>query len=287
MNTEELLNQKNIVFRYSGGDLLIHCLSPEHIDNNPSLRIDKITGKFNCFSCGFSGNIFKHFNIEQNLLDIRVQGIKDKIHKLNKVVLNKPLSALPFRENYRNIKPETFKRFDAFTDQNDEDFKGRVVFPLFDIYGETVLFHSRYIHSELKPKYFNKPSHTELPLFPSIPDEIINGSIILVEGFFDMLNLWDKGLKNVVCIFGSNIVSKRDRGYAKIISRFAQYRLQGVNKLVLLLDGDDAGIRGMDKLEKALSSNYIIQKVNLADGLDPGDMTQKDITALRKYLYDT
>lgn len=284
MNTEELLNQKNISFRYSGADLLIRCLSPEHEDKNPSLRIDKITGIFKCVSCGFSGNIFKHYNIEQNILDIKISNIKNKISRINKPKLYIPLSALPFEDTYRDISKETYIRFNAFTDPNDKDFDGRIIFPLIDITEEIVVFHSRYIYSELSPKYFNKPSNNSLPLFPPVPDEIINGTIILVEGFFDMLNLWDKGLKNTVCIFGASSLSNKDRNNS-VVNKFAQYKLQGVNKLIIILDGDKAGQTGASNLETALKSNYIIQKIELSEGTDPGSMTQKDVDKLKEYLY--
>ena len=35
----------------------------------------------------------------------------------------------------------------------------------------------------------------------------IQNRVILVEGIFDALNLWDKGLKNTVCCFGTQQVS--------------------------------------------------------------------------------
>ena len=34
-----------------GKDYVVSCLNPEHDDKNPSMRIDQITGIFNCFSC--------------------------------------------------------------------------------------------------------------------------------------------------------------------------------------------------------------------------------------------
>lgn len=286
MNPEELLNKQNIQFRYSGGDLLIRCLNPEHEDRNPSLRVDKITGKFNCFSCGFSGSLFVHFNEEQNIINVRVQNLKTKINKLSTQKLHIPLSAEPFIKDYRGISAETFKHFEAFTDPNNKIFDGRIIFPIRDINDDILILHSRYLHSELKPKYYNYPENVSLPLYPASPD-IINGSIILVEGSFDMINLWDKGLTNAVCIFGANIVSKKDREYTQAIKRFAQYKLQGVNKIYTCLDGDEAGRQGAKSIEKALGSTYIIKNIELADGTDPGSLNYEDVQSIKEYLYGT
>ena len=54
MTVEELLVEEKIAFKQSPADFVVHCLNPEHDDSNPSMRIDKITGVFNCFSCGLS-----------------------------------------------------------------------------------------------------------------------------------------------------------------------------------------------------------------------------------------
>ena len=62
MTVEELLIEEKIKFKQSPADFVVHCLNPEHDDTNPSMRIDKITGIYNCFSCGFKGNIFKLFD---------------------------------------------------------------------------------------------------------------------------------------------------------------------------------------------------------------------------------
>ena len=71
MTVEELLVEEKVEFKVSPADFVVRCLHPEHDDSNPSMRIDRITGMFNCFSCGFKGNIFKHFNKPANHLDIK------------------------------------------------------------------------------------------------------------------------------------------------------------------------------------------------------------------------
>ena len=56
MTVEELLQERKIQYKLSPADAIVACLNPEHDDSNPSMRIDRITGVYNCFSCGFKGN---------------------------------------------------------------------------------------------------------------------------------------------------------------------------------------------------------------------------------------
>ena len=71
MNVDEVLHKHKIVFRNQGADYVVACLNPEHDDSNPSMRIDKITGIFHCFSCGFKGNIFKYYDTPVSHLEVK------------------------------------------------------------------------------------------------------------------------------------------------------------------------------------------------------------------------
>lgn len=284
MTPEEILKSKGIQYRYSGADLLVHCLNPDHEDNNPSMRIDKFSGKFGCFSCGYSGSIYQVFNIYRNLLDVRVANLKEKIKKINKPKLYVPLGAELFGEEYRGIKGETFKKFGAFTLPGHRDFDGRLVFPITDINDDIVCFQGRYLYSKVSPKYLVKPDNTSLPLFPATPD-IIDGSIILVEGIFDMLNLHDKGLTNAVATFGVTLTSKSDRLNINIKNRFSPFKMQGANKIFIMFDGDKAGADGAKKLYNALKDMFIVEILELQEDTDPGSLSEEDIVGLKDHLY--
>ena len=54
-----------------GADFLVSCLNPDHADRNPSMRIDNITGIYQCFSCEYKGNVFTHFGQKANQLQLR------------------------------------------------------------------------------------------------------------------------------------------------------------------------------------------------------------------------
>ena len=71
MTVEELLQERKIDYKLSPADCVVACLNPEHDDGNPSMRIDRITGVYNCFSCGFKGNIFNYYDAQSTPLDNR------------------------------------------------------------------------------------------------------------------------------------------------------------------------------------------------------------------------
>ena len=75
-------------------------------------------------------------------------------------------------------------------------YVGRIVFPVRDISGRIVAFNGRHTTGGT-PKYMISPAGAKMPLFPVV--EPIQGSVILVEGIFDMINLHDKGLTNAIC----------------------------------------------------------------------------------------
>jgi len=275
MLVEELLRSQDIEFRQSGKDYLIRCLNPDHEDRNPSLRIDKTTGIFNCLSCGHSGNLFYHFGEKPNWLQIRREKlkvlIKDKLAETSGYTI--PANAVPFDQEWRGISAETFSKFEAFQHNNSE-YIGRVVFPIRSITGNIVAFCGRH-QGQAGPKYLFHPEGAKLPLFPVVKP--IQGRIILVEGIFDMLNLHDKGLTNAVCAFGVNKLS---------VDKVNILKIQGVQGVDLLFDMDDAGKLGAEKAKDLLESNDIAATVRtLAAAKDPGDLTASQVIKLKETLY--
>ena len=278
MVVAEILDKHNIPFTVKGQDYLVSCLNPEHEDNNPSMHIDQQEGAFHCFSCGFKGNVFKFFNVDKNWQDVRVSKLRNKIAgiKAASTGLKLPPGAVPYTRHFRDIDKRTLAKYGAFT--QDKDFNGRIVFPLPDITGKIRAFIGRYTDSNAHPKYMIKPSGAELPLFPSIVSPI-NGSIILVEGIFDALNLIDKGLNNAVAVLGANNLQ---------LDVLKALKLQGVHTIYTMFDEDDAGRKAGLTVQRLLEEDFIISddtRLELPDGLDPGDLSATDIKHIKENLY--
>ena len=277
MKVVDLLQERKIEFKSSGRDYLVKCINPEHEDRNPSMRIDNITGIFNCFSCGFKGNIFKTFGAPSNFLDIKRQKLVDAIEekRSSSVGLPFPKGHTPYIGNWRNIRPDTYKHFEAFL-HHETQFVGRVVFPIRDITGKVVAFNGRHMTLSEKLKYMIYPPQAKLPLYPS-KVKPIKGRVILVEGIFDMINLFDKGLSNVICCFGTNNVD---------IDKLSILKMQDIMGIDIIFDGDDPGQRAAENI-KVLGerTGFVTRNINLGQNIDPGSLAGEQITNLRERLY--
>ena len=139
MTVEELLVQKQIAFLVKGNDYVVRCLNPEHPDRNPSLRIDRINGRFYCFSCEFRGNVFSYFGETVTGLQIKRNSLIEKIQqkRAESIGMEMPSNRQPYLGNWREISPKTYKEFDAFQ-HIDPDFVNRINFPIRDLSGKTI-----------------------------------------------------------------------------------------------------------------------------------------------------
>ena len=276
MNVEELLVAKKIHYIPKGKDFVVSCLNPEHPDRNPSMRIDQITGIFNCFSCEYKGNLFSHFGEKVNHMDLTRAKLKSKIADAiaESVGLEMPLDYVPYVGNWRNIKPETYAKFDAFI-HTAKEFTGRVAFPIKDRTGRVVAFTAR-ATGDQQPKYLNSPPGAKLPIFPVV--EPINGRILLVEGIYDMLNLHDKGLTNSACCFGVKNVSTE---------KLTILSMQGIEGVDIFLDNDEAGQKGAEKI-KEMCEEVGLDTRNITFGnkvIDAGALSESEVYKLRNRLY--
>jgi DNA primase len=276
MNVEELLSSKKIAFTISGKDYLVKCLNPEHDDSNPSMRVDKVLGIFQCMSCGFRGNIFFLYNHTPNKLELMREKVKRKIHKIRQqsIGYSLPKDAMAYIGNWRNISPETYRKFGAFKSA-EKEFINRVVFPVTDITGRTVAFIGRDDTGTLGKKYYIHPGGASLPIFPSVTP--IQGRVILVEGIFDMINLHDKGLTNAVTSFGVTTVKE---------SSFDLLKVQGVTGIDILYDNDTAGADGAKKVKEIAEKIGIEATIRTLKGnKDPGELTKEQVSKLKEILY--
>lgn len=276
----DIINKNNLAFTVSGRDYLIKCLNPEHEDSNPSFRVDKVTGVAHCFSCGFKTNIFKYYGVFTNPVPIKIQALKEKLGELKNFGLDLELPAgyTPFTKQFRGISPKTLKYFGAFYTNTVEKLADRIIFPIKDITGRTVVYVGRHTLSNGNPRYINYPSGVQIPVFPShLPSGY--SSVVLVEGMFDMLNLYDKGLENVVCCFGTNTLQNNTK------SKLLPFKAQGVTHVYIMFDGDEAGQKAANTLKPLIEEcGFIVEIINLPDGTDPGELSQEDVDATSEYI---
>lgn len=276
----ELLQKNNIGYKVSGRDYLIKCLNPDHEDSNPSFRVDRVSGTSHCFACGFKTNIFKFFGVFTNPIPIKIAALKEKLAALKSSSqgLDLPDGHTPYTRSFRGVSAKTLKRFEAFYTNTVEKLQDRIVFPIKDITGKTVVYVARHTLSNGNPRYVNYPQGVEMPMFPAhVP--VGYSSAVIVEGIFDMLNLYDKGLENVVCTFGTKVLQN------DLKQKILPLRAQGVTHLYILFDGDEAGVSGAQTLKPLLEAeSFIVEIINLPEGTDPGDLDEENVRSIAEYV---
>lgn len=285
MKVDELLKEKGVYYTPSGHDYLIKCLNPEHDDSNPSCRVHKDTGTTHCFSCGFRTNIYKYFGIlTGNQVHVKVAKLKEKIQQLmvSSEGLEFPDTYVPYTHAMRGISSETLKKFGAFylsmEDKGMPGFEDRIIFPIKDITDKIVMFLGRHTLSHGNPRYLNFPRHVQIPMYP-VRMEKGTKSIVLVEGIFDMLNCYDKGLTNVVCTFGTNTMQKDT--HQKLIP----YKTQGIDKVYIMFDGDDAGREAAKKIKPLIEQEeLVVEIIELEQDTDPGELSEEYIHSIKEYI---
>ncbi len=128
-------------------------------------------------------------------------------------------------------------------------FRGRVIFPIFDLQDKTIGFGGRVL-DDSTPKYLNSP---ETPVFHKgralyalnwAADSIkASGEAVIVEGYTDVISLMQAGVPNVVATLGTALGSD----HLKLLSRFT-------HRVVLVFDADEAGqkaaARGLDLMRE-------------------------------------
>lgn len=120
-----------------------------------------------------------------------------------------------------------------------EVFRDRLIFPILNLSGRIIGFGGRSIDDQHKPKYLNSPETPTFKkgdilygLYQAKKAMRIKNEAILVEGYFDLLSLFQRGINNLCAPLGTSLTERQ----AMLISRFAK-------KVNILFDGDLSGIK--------------------------------------------
>lgn len=150
---------------------------------------------------------------------------------------------------------------------------GRLIFPIFSPNGRVVAFAGRVLDpNEKGGKYINSPESIVynksrvLYGLSFAKDEIrrLNKAII-VEGYMDLISLYQSGVKNVVAVSGTALTDEQ----VQLLSRYTK-------DVVLLFDADTAGIKAsMRSIEILLKRDMEVKIVSLPQGEDPDSFVNK------------
>ena len=144
-------------------------------------------------------------------------------------------------------------------------FRGRLMFPIFDDRGRGVGFGGR-ILAKGEPKYLNSPETVVFSKSRNLyglnfAKAARKREFILVEGYMDMLTIYQAGIRNVVASLGTAF----NQEHARTLKRFA-------DDIILLYDSDDAGTNAALRAIPILVKNgFRVRVTQVPDGKDPDE----------------
>ena len=154
-------------------------------------------------------------------------------------------------------------------------FRGRIMFPINNISGQTVGFSSRVMpgDDESHAKYINTPEtiiYNKSGILYGLDKAKVpireNDLCVLVEGNMDVIASFQAEVENAVAVSGTALTPEQLR----IIKRYT-------NNIAFSFDLDDAGIKAANRgIELALQEGMNVSIIMVPEGKDPADCVQSD-----------
>ena len=145
-------------------------------------------------------------------------------------------------------------------------FRKRLIFPILAPSGRVVGFGGRTLSDEDQPKYLNssespiyRKSQVLYGLYQARDALRRRGRILVVEGYMDLLGLYEQGVQGVVALCGTALT----REQAQLLARYGQ-------QAFLVYDSDQAGVRATWRaIEPLVESGLWTRIVRLPEDYDP------------------
>lgn len=161
-------------------------------------------------------------------------------------------------------------------DGHYDALRNRLIFPICDQIGRVIAFGGRKIVEEDEPKYLNSPetavfkkSTTLYGINHAARAIKRERTAVIVEGYTDVIACHQAGVEHVVGTLGTALTS----GHATVLRRLC-------DTVVLLFDGDEAGIKAADRAIEVLLSETIDIKIaalaGFTDAKDPDELFKRE-----------
>ena len=166
-----------------------------------------------------------------------------------------------------------------------DKFRGRIMFPIHNPSNKTIAFGGRSLDPNNNAKYMNSPEtnlykKSEVLYGLNLNQDSIRKSqqAIFVEGYMDLIQLFQAGIQNVVCVSGTALTPQ----HSQVLKRYT-------TNAVLVFDGDVAGLNaGHRSIPHLLTAGFRVSLVTLPDGEDPDSFVKtKGKTAFLQQVEDS
>lgn len=168
-------------------------------------------------------------------------------------------------------------RYGNLTDR----FRNRVMFPIIDLQGSVIAFGGRTMEKDHGGKKYLNTSDTLIykktnNLYGiNWAKNAKSDTIVVTEGFMDVIAMWQSGFENVVASQGTAFTAEQ----ARLISRYAK-------RVILAQDGDEAGQNAIRRSIPIIKATGVdVRVLSIPENLDPDEYIKKyGVERMRKLL---
>ena len=245
---------------------------------------------FHCFSCGAGGTVLDFVAAMEDC------SLRQAARKLadgpsvsssaapvagppNGTVTRKSISLSPLGFTLRGIdRAHPYLGWRGITTATAEEFgigfyrgpgilSGRLVIPIHNAAGELVAYCGRSLNGS-EPRYRFPAGFAKSAVLFNLHRAAAAGqdTVILVEGFFDCFKLHQAGAAAVVALMGAALYDAQQRSL-----------LECFRRVILMLDGDDAGRHAASIIAARLQPYAPVTLIRLADSVQPDQLSAAEI----------
>ena len=175
------------------------------------------------------------------------------------------------------VAKETGLGFVNSRNKLQDSFRGRVLFPIFDVRGDPVAFGGRILPGKEGSKYKNsassgiyEKSEVLYGLNWAKADIVEHDEVVVCEGYTDVIGFATAGVPRAVATCGTALTER----HVATLRRFAK-------RIVLGFDADAAGQGAAEKFYEWEQKHELdVHVLALPQGMDPGDLARSDPAAL-------
>lgn len=306
----EVLIAEDVELKRIGREAVTVC--PWHADTNPSLTINDDKNICFCFACGGGNDAIAFIQQKFSLsFSDAIHRIADKndivveydnldpeealrlASERKRLIDSVKYSHVRFRSllnssdgfnarqwlKARGVKPETSREFELGW-SNGGYFSERVTVPIHDHRGTIVGFTGRRIREDSSPQKYKNSSSSSLfdkgsLMFNehrAVYAARDSGYVVFVEGQFDVLSMWQYGIRNVVATQGTAGPSMES------IKRL----MRRCRRFILCYDGDEGGRKAIEHFIKvagplACQGELTVTVAQLPEGSDPDSCIREGV----------
>jgi len=219
-------------------------------------------------------------NRSRKIISFQNESISSEIDSQENIPLTFKLKTLDFDHPYlasRGLSPEAIAHFGLGYCKRG-CLRGHVVVPIHNPDGALVAYAGRWPGQPDRshPKYrFPKGFRKSLEVYNlhralEEPDDL---PLVLVEGFFDCIKMWQAGVRKCVALMGSHCSETQ-------IDRIIE-SLPSNSEVEVLFDADDAGRKGADRVAESLKDHSRIRIIELPkNGMQPDHLSSDQVAEL-------